>query len=114
MTQKFQKINKEMISEMMYGEEKYIREFAEASISSFSEFKTNFSEHLLNRDMESLRKAGHKIKPAALMLNLDGLMELYEKSKQQIENNALDAELKDTVSKVRSFCDQVINDFEQF
>lgn len=114
MTQKFQKIDKEMISEMMYGEEKYIREFAEASISSFSEFKKNFSEHLLNRDMENLRKAGHKIKPAALMLNLDGLMDLYEMSKEQIEKQADVAELKDTVSRMSTFCEQVINDFEQF
>lgn len=107
-----QKIRREMIEKMMYGEDKYIREFAEASISSFSEFKEQFSEHLLNRDMENLRHAGHKIKPAALMLNLDELMELYKFSKEQLESSADKSELKSTAEKVNAFCEQVIEDFE--
>lgn len=107
-----QKIHRDMIENMMYGEEKYIREFAEASISSFSEFKEQFSKHLLNRDMENLRHAGHKIKPAALMLNLNELMELYKFSKDQLENSADRSELKKTAEKVDTFCEQVIQDFE--
>jgi len=89
-----QKVDRQMIEKMMYGEEKYIKEFAEASISSFSEFKEQFSNHLLSRDIENLRRAGHKIKPAALMLNLKELMELYSFSKEQLENSADQSELK--------------------
>jgi len=107
------KVKRKAIEEMMYGEDKYVKEFATASISSFSEFKDQFAIHLLKRDMEKLRRAGHKIKPAALMLNLDGLMELYEFSKQQLENEADMVELKDTVDKVNTFCQQVIDDFEE-
>lgn len=107
-----QKIHRETIENMMYGEEKYIKEFAEASISSFTEFKEQFATHLLNRDIENLRRAGHKIKPAALMLNLEELMELYRFSKEQLENSADQSELKDTADKVNDFCEQVIQDFE--
>jgi len=107
-----QKVDREMIEKMMYSEEKYIKEFAEASISSFSEFKEQFSNHLLSRDIENLSRAGHKIKPAALMLNLEELMELYSFSKEQLENSADQSELKNTADKVNAFCEQVIQDFE--
>ncbi|MGF1669649.1 MAG: hypothetical protein ACFCU6_04305, partial [Balneolaceae bacterium] len=64
MSSEKRKIDRETIAGMMYGEDKYVNEFAEASISSFTEFKEQFSKHLLNRDMQNLRSAGHKIKPA--------------------------------------------------
>ena len=69
---------------MLYGEEKYIKEFAEAAISSFSEFSENYKKFLLARDETNFRKAGHKIKPVTQMLGLEQILEEYEHAKTLI------------------------------
>lgn len=99
---------------MLFGEEKYIVEFSEASIQSFTEFSDNFTKFLLSRDIENLRKAGHKIKPVAMMLNVNELMDIYEESKVQISENQSDKKLKETADHVQSICTKVINEFRAF
>lgn len=70
------------LNEMLYGDEKYIKEFAEAAIISFTEFKTNYSLFLQKRDEENFRRAGHKIKPVAQMLGLNSIVDEYENAKK--------------------------------
>jgi hypothetical protein len=106
-------IDRELISNMLFGEEKYIIEFSEASIQSFSEFSDNFAQFLLARDIESLRKAGHKIKPVALMLNVNVLMDLYEEAKVQISTNQSDQKLKETADTVQDVCSRVVDEFKE-
>ena len=98
---------------MLFGEEKYIIEFSEASIQSFSEFSDNFTQFLLSRDIENLRKAGHKIKPVALMLNVNILMDLYEEAKVQIITNQSDENLKITADSVQNVCNKVVDEFKE-
>lgn len=98
---------------MLFGEEKYIIEFSEASIQSFSEFSDNFKQFLLARDIENLRKAGHKIKPVALMLNVNVLMDLYEEAKVQIITNQADENLVTTADNVQNVCNKVVEEFKE-
>lgn len=106
-------VDVELIRDMLYRDEKYVKEFAGASIQSFSEFKESFREHVIAREMEELRRAGHKIKPAALMLNLNAIIDMYEKSKLLLQNDADDDELKELVDAMDTFCEQILEEFSE-
>lgn len=112
MSQEQPLIDIELINNMLYGDEAYVKEFASASIQSFSEFKTKFRQDVLNRDMDELRRAGHKIKPVASMLHLDPILEMYEKSKKLLEQNAPKDDLEQIVNEMDDFCQRVLNEFE--
>lgn len=106
-------VDVDLVKQMLYQEEAYVKEFANASMQSFSEFKESFKLHVLARDMDSLRRAGHKIKPAALMLNLNQVIDMYEKSKKLLEENASTEQLADLVNEMNTYCDQVLYEFKQ-
>lgn len=98
---------------MLYGEEKYIQEFAEAAISSFKEFSENYQQYLLERDETNFRKTGHKIKPVLQMLSLEQLLEEYEHAKTLIWDKKPDEELVQSAKKVQKICTQVIEELEE-
>jgi hypothetical protein len=106
-------VDVELIRKMLYNDEGYVKEFANASIQSFSEFKASFKEFVLSRELDNLRRAGHKIKPAALMLNLNPIIEMYELSKKYIEENASTETLADIVGQMDAYCDQVLYEFKE-
>jgi hypothetical protein len=104
-------INIDKIYEMLFNEQKYVVEFAEASIQSFNEFSQHYTSFLLNRDMESLRKAGHKIKPVAQMLDLEIILEEYEKAKVMLIEEKPQKELETSVELIRDICDSAVAEF---
>lgn len=97
---------------MLYGEEKFIKEFSEAAITSFSEFREHYYKFLLNRDETNFRKAGHKIKPVAQMLGLDLIVEEYEYAKTLIWDDKPDEDLKKSADKMQDICSTVIKELE--
>lgn len=100
------------LNEMLYGDDRYIKEFAEAAIISFSEFKTNYVKFLTLRDEENFRRAGHKIKPVAQMLGLDLIVKEYEHAKTIIWEEKADSEINSSVTKMEKTCTQVLNELE--
>ncbi|WP_083750117.1 hypothetical protein [Rhodohalobacter halophilus] len=102
-----------IIREMLYDDDGYVKEFSKASIQSFSEFQTNFKESVLARDMEELRRAGHKIKPVAMMLKLQPVIDMYEKSKDYIKENRSTEELADLTNEMDVYCDQILSEFNE-
>lgn len=98
---------------MLYGEDKFIKEFSEAAIQSFSEFRKNYKEHLLFRDETNFRKAGHKIKPVAQMLGLDLILEEYEHAKTLIWDEKPDEDLKSSAEKMDEICTKVLTELEE-
>jgi len=106
-------IDIDKIYKMLFNEQKYVIEFAEASIQSFSEFSDNYSKYLLDKDMENLRKAGHKIKPVVQMLEIDDILEEYEKAKEMLVDERPQKELEKSINKIKVICDQAISEFQQ-
>lgn len=100
------------VHEMLYGEEKFIMEFSEAAIQSFSEFQKSYKEYLLARDETNFRKAGHKIKPVAQMLGLDQILEEYEQAKTLIWDEKPDKDLNTSVKKIDEICTKVLAELE--
>lgn len=98
---------------MLYGDDKFIKEFSEAAIISFSEFQENYSRFLLQRDEENFRKAGHKIKPVAQMLNLDQILEEYEHGKTLLWEDKPDEELNASAQKIELICNEVISELKE-
>lgn len=98
---------------MLYGEEKYIQEFAEAAISSFKEFSKNYKQYLLQRDETNFRKAGHKIKPVLQMLGLEQVLEEYEHAKTLLWDKKPEEELIQSATKVQKICANVIEELEE-
>ena len=105
-------VDRDVIKNLLYGDEDYMDEFVQVSIISFSEFKENFDKHLSNRDLASLRTTGHKVKPVAQMMNLHGLLELYEKSKLVIQENMPDDELNSVLKKMDAYCVVLLTELE--
>ncbi|MCC5914801.1 MAG: Hpt domain-containing protein [Balneolaceae bacterium] len=106
-------IDVKIIREMLYNDENYVKEFANASLQSFSEFKEGFNKSVNQRELDDLRRAGHKIKPVATMLHLDPLLEMYETSKTLLEENAEQKELQEITSEMDAYCSQVLSEFEE-
>ena len=98
------------LNEMLFGEKKYIREFAQAAIISFEEFKENYTLFLLKKDEVNFRKAGHKIKPVAQMLGIDIILDEYETAKNLIWDNNPEGDLKTSCSKMDEILDQVLEE----
>lgn len=101
------------LNEMLYGETAYIKEFAEAALTSFNEFQENYCSFLLMRDEVNFRKAGHKIKPVAQMLGLGLIIDEYEHAKSLIWENKDDKELQSSCNKMSSICNQVLSELKE-
>jgi len=100
------------LSNMLYGESEYIAEFAEAAISSFNEYDEHYRKYLLNRDEENFRRAGHKIKPVAQMLNVHILLEEYENAKQLLWDQEKDELLQKSVERTSSVISEVLKELD--
>ena len=105
-------VDKQIILDLLYGDENYVKEFAAASVESFSEFKNNFEQSVLNKDMETLRKTGHKIKPVAMMMKLDAILEMYERSKEYIEHEEPDSKLEAVTDEMNQYCGRLLNELK--
>lgn len=102
-------IDFQIIKDMLYNDDAYVKEFCDASVISFSEFKSNFRRNLMDEDLETLRRTGHKIKPVAKMLKLDPLLEIYEESKLLLMEGG-DMELKEEyATKMDAYCEEILN-----
>lgn len=106
-------VEKQVIIDLLYGDEDYVSEFATASVESFTEFKSKFTKSMQSRDMETLRQAGHKIKPVAQMMKLDAVITMYETSKIMLEEEAPDEEINKLVQNMNKFCTQLIEELKQ-
>ena len=101
------------LNEMLFGESKYIKEFAEAAVLSFQEFKENYTLFLIQRDEVNFRKAGHKIKPVAQMLGIDSILDEYEHAKTLIWEEKPDSELGDSSQKMSAIVDKVLAELKE-
>lgn len=106
-------VDQKLVRNLLYNEEKYVKEFSEASIESFTEFKVKFTKFFLSGDMDMLRQTGHKIKPVAQMLNLDDLLVMYEQSKELLASSHPVKEKEELAEKVGDYCNKVIHQFEE-
>ncbi|MFY0685099.1 MAG: taurine dioxygenase [Balneola sp.] len=97
---------------MLYGDEQYIKEFAQAAIISFTEFKEHYKQHLKTKDEEKFRRAGHKIKPVAQMLGLQQIVDEYEHGKSLLWEEESDIKIQKSISKIDDICSQVLSELE--
>ena len=101
------------LNEMLYGEEAYIKEFAEAALTSFSEFKENYCLYLLNEDEINFRKTGHKIKPVAQMLGLEQIVSEYEHAKSLLQGKIDSTDLEKSCTYMTSICETVLTELKE-
>ncbi len=106
-------VDKQLIINLLYGDEEYLKEFTDASVESFTEFNSHFSEALSERDEEQLRRAGHKIKPVAQMMNLHKILEMYDTSKDYIENLAEDEKINQLIDEMDSYCNTLLEELKK-
>ncbi|HEX6982579.1 MAG TPA: Hpt domain-containing protein [Balneolaceae bacterium] len=97
-------INPDKIKDMLFNDAEYITDFCEAGVATFEEFIQNYRIHLLNRDMEKLRRAGHKMKPGAQMMGAGEVIDEYEQAKKLLESDAGKEDLTSSVNKMNKVC----------
>lgn len=94
-------------------EPKYVNDFCNAAISSFTKFKNDYRQYLLARELANLKNAGHRIKPVAQMLEIIQLLNEYNKAKIMLVNNSSQKELQKSADKVDAICEQIIREFHK-
>lgn len=88
-------------------------DFCEAALESVAEFRDSFRKHLVNRDLEGLRGAGHKIKPGIQMMGALVVLEEYEVAKDMLEDDAEQKKLDSMASKMDTICSDVKSDIKK-
>ncbi|MGM0505754.1 MAG: taurine dioxygenase [Bacteroidota bacterium] len=101
----------ETIRSLLMGQDEFIEEFATASIDSFGEFADQLKIHLPARNTDAFRRAGHKIKPVAQMLEQEDLLNAYEEAKDRLRSEATDEEVQDSVETLASHCEEIQTQF---
>lgn len=112
MSEKESLVDVRLINEMLFGDQTYVKEFAVASVESFTEFKKSFKTYLLAREMDNLRRTGHKIKPVAQMLHLTPVVSIYQNAKEMLENNASTEELASLADEMETYCNRLLYEFK--
>lgn len=105
-------IDIEKIRNLLYDDAGFIKEFSDAASDSFRQFAERYENYLLQRNETEFRKAGHKIKPVALMIGVDEVVEEYEHAKELLHNNEPDKELRKSAEKVRRITEHVITELQ--
>lgn len=106
-------IDRQTISELLYGEEQHIEAFTNATKKSYGEFIDQYRKHLLNQDMANLRKAGHKIKPVSEMLNLTIIIEEYEHGKSLLKDpSTTEDQLTSSVKRMEKHIEEIIKELD--
>lgn len=101
----------ETIRKLLMGQDEFIEEFATASIESFGEFSDQMKVHLPARNQEAFRRAGHKIKPVAQMLDQETLLAAYEETKVRLNRDATDDEIQESMETLASLCEEIQQQF---
>lgn len=105
-------IDLDKIRQLLYDDSEFMAEFSKAATDSFREFSEKYEKHLLGRNETELRKAGHKIKPVALMTGVDEVVDEYEHAKNLLHKNAHDEKLQNSVDKIRKITSKVISELK--
>lgn len=105
MTYRF--IDPDKIKNLLFNDEKYIAEFCEAGVATIGEFVEHYRIHLGNRDMQKLRKAGHKVRPGAQMMGVEAIVDEYEQSKKLLQTKADETQLTASIAKMEEMCKTV-------
>ncbi|MDX1672516.1 MAG: taurine dioxygenase [Balneolaceae bacterium] len=106
-------IDREKIGELLYRQENFVREFAEAAELSFKEFEQDYTTYLLKRDETNFRKAGHKIKPIAQMLEIEEIVDEYEHAKRLLWDEAAREKLQESADRIQRICKQIIRELKE-
>lgn len=105
-------IDIDKIRKLLYDDAGFIEEFTDAASDSFRQFADRYEEHLLKRNETEFRKAGHKIKPVALMIGVEEVVVEYENAKKLLHNKEPDEKLQESANKVRSITSDVISELQ--
>ena len=101
------------IKNMLGDDPEYLKEFCQAAVISFTEFRNDYETSMRNHDMEKLKKTGHKIKPAAQMIGVHQVVDEYENAKRLLKDSAPDDEVNASIEKQQALCDKIIGDFKR-
>lgn len=105
-------INFDEVKELLGGEKDHLKRFCEAGILSFIRFKDEYSNYLINRELDNLQETGHRIKPVGQLLSVEEINNEYERAKQLLINEKDDLALKKSVEKIEKISNEIISQFE--
>lgn len=101
----------DQINNILGDDPEYFKEFCKAALESFGSFQRDFKTYMRNRDVENLRKVGHRIKPVAQMIGVHQLVDDYEEAKRLLQSDADMSEIKASIQRVDALCDRILAEF---
>jgi len=96
---------------MLDNDPEYFQEFCEAAFVSFENFRDEYHQAMLNRDLSALKKTGHRIKPAVQMMDIGTILKQYKSDKQLLKNEASMERLKASNKKMQAMCNKILAEF---
>jgi len=106
-------IDIDKIRKLLYDDAGFIKEFTDAASDSFRQFAERYEKYLLQRNETEFRKAGHKIKPVALMIGVDEVVEEYEHAKDLLHNEEPEERLRESADKIKCITSDVISELQE-
>lgn len=105
-------IDIDKIRKLLYDDAGFIKEFTDAASDSFRQFAERYEQYLLERNETEFRKAGHKIKPVALMIGVEEVVEEYEHAKELLHSQESEKKLQESADKIKCITADVISELQ--
>jgi PAS domain S-box-containing protein len=89
---KVKEINYQQVNWLADGDNQFMHDLLDACLSNVSELQESYTQSMMSKNIESLRKSMHKFNSMLHLLGLGDLQDLLERSKQVLQTNTVNSE----------------------
>ena len=101
-------IQPDKLMAIVEGDEEFLEEMKVAQVQTLEELRESFATHLLGGNVEPLRAAHHKAKPAIELLGAEILTEKVQEAYQLIESNSDESTRNALIGNMNEITEQVM------
>ncbi|HAA16946.1 MAG TPA: hypothetical protein DCE41_36625 [Cytophagales bacterium] len=100
-------LNPEKLMMIVEGDVEFLEEMKVAQIQTLEELRDSFADCLQSNNLDGLRSANHKAKPAIELLGADGLAALVQKGYQFLESGGGDLTIDGLIEEMKGLVAEV-------
>lgn len=101
-------LNPEKLMAIVEGDEDFLDAMKVAQVETLEELREQVTQHIRSENLDGLRSANHKAKPAIELLGAEALTAAVQEGYVLLENNAPDEEKEALVQKLDKIISEVI------
>ncbi|MEL6536777.1 MAG: hypothetical protein AAFQ98_15265 [Bacteroidota bacterium] len=100
-------LNPEKLMMIVEGDEEFLEEMKVAQIQTLEELRDSFANCLQSKDLDGLRSANHKAKPAIELLGAESLADLVQKGYQFLDTGGGDVTPEGMIDEMNTLVAEV-------